>query len=85
MYLFRGSRDDGVLSRSEYTELMCAGDAFVLATRAEGFCRPCAEAMAWGTPAIVTGWGGHRHFMTANNSVLLDFTLAPVESDILQS
>ena len=83
--VYRGDSDDGVLSRREYEALLHAADTFVLPSRAEGFCRPCAEAMASGAVAIVTGAGGQREFMSANNSLLIEFAVGPVPHDILFS
>jgi glycosyltransferase involved in cell wall biosynthesis len=81
--VYRGDADEGIISRREYDALLHAADAFVLPSRAEGFCRPCAEAMAAGAIAIVTGAGGQREFMHEGNSLLLNYTVRPVPHDIL--
>jgi len=44
--------------------LYAASDAFVLATRGEGWGRPIGEAMACGTPAVVTDWSGPSTFVS---------------------
>ena len=76
--IYEGLHHPFVLPSDEYQSLILAADAFVLATRAEGYCRPCAEAMGLGTPTCVTGWGGHMDFMNEDNSLLLPFRLVPV-------
>jgi glycosyltransferase involved in cell wall biosynthesis len=45
-------------------ELYQAADAFVLATRGEGWGLPLVEAMACGLPVISTQWAGPADFMT---------------------
>ena len=47
-------------------------DAFVLATRAEGWGLPVIEAMACAKPVIVTDYGGHRDFVNEGNAYLID-------------
>lgn len=39
-----------------------------------------AESMALGKPVIATGWSGNVDFMDAENSILVDYRLVPVES-----
>ncbi len=51
------------LSEDGLIELYRSADAFVLPTRGEGAGMPVIEAMACGTPAIATGWGGHEELM----------------------
>ena len=62
--------------------LYCACDAFVLASRGEGWGRPYMEAMAMGLPTIGTGWGGNRAFMTESNSYLIDYQLQPIDTEV---
>jgi len=53
-------------------------DAFVSLHRSEGFGLGLAEAMFLGKPVIGTAWSGNMDFMTAENSKLVPYTLAPV-------
>lgn len=55
-----------------------AVDAYVMASRGEGWGRPYMEAMASGLPVIGTGWGGNTEFMTTENSYLVDYRLVDV-------
>lgn len=51
------------MAPAELAELYRAADCFVLPSRGEGWCMPALEAMACGTPAIVTAWGGPTAFV----------------------
>ncbi len=57
-------------------QLFARADAMVLPTRGEGFNIPAAEAMAAGLPLVVTGFGGHVDFCTADEARLIDFSFA---------
>lgn len=46
-------------------------DAFVLATRGEGWGLPIAEAMSMGLPVIVTNFSGPTEYLTKANSFLV--------------
>ena len=46
--------------------------------RAEGFGLAMAEAMWLGKPVIATGYSGNLDFMTAENSLLVDYQLVPI-------
>ena len=48
-----------------------AADCFVLPTRGEGWCQPALDAMACGTPVIITGSSGQLTFCNKHNSLLL--------------
>jgi glycosyltransferase involved in cell wall biosynthesis len=69
---------------SEMPAMYNAADAFVLATRGEGWGLPLQEAMAMGIPTIGTGWGGNVDFMNESNSYLIQVT-GMVSEHTLQS
>ena len=72
---------DSVLEGPELAALMSSCDCYVSLHRAEGFGMGLAEAMALGKPAIATGWSGNTDFMTASNSLLVDYALRTVGPD----
>eukprot|EP00897_Mesotaenium_endlicherianum_P000473 jgi/Mesen1/10426/ME000082S09931 len=45
-----------------------AADAFVLASRGEGWGRPVVEAMAMALPVIATNWSGMTEYLTSENA-----------------
>jgi glycosyltransferase involved in cell wall biosynthesis len=51
------------MAPAELAELYRAADCFVLPSRGEGWCMPALEAMACGTLALVTAWGGPTAFV----------------------
>jgi glycosyltransferase involved in cell wall biosynthesis len=61
------------LSRSELLRLISAADCYVSLHRAEGFGYTCAEAMAYGSPVIATGYSGNLQYMNGENSFLVDW------------
>jgi glycosyltransferase involved in cell wall biosynthesis len=63
---------DRALPAAEMARLYRAADCFVLPARAAGWGRSFLEAMAAGTPAIATAWGGHTEFMNDDNSYLIE-------------
>lgn len=67
-------------SDDELRRLYAGSDAFVLASRGEGWGRPYMEAMAFGLPTIGTRWSGNTEFMNDENSFLVDIDgLEPCE------
>jgi glycosyltransferase involved in cell wall biosynthesis len=58
-------------SDAEMLELYRSADAFVLATRAEGWGLPIIEAMACGLPVIVTDYSAHRAYATPEVTYLV--------------
>lgn len=67
------------LSDEHLRQFMAAGDAFVLPTRGEGWCRPAFEALAVGTMPIVTGWGAHAETLPSDYWRSIDYELGPVD------
>jgi len=55
-------------------------DAYVSLHRAEGLGLGMAECMRLGKPVIATAWSGNMEFMNAGNSLLVDYTLVPVQA-----
>jgi glycosyltransferase involved in cell wall biosynthesis len=64
-------RDIGVY---EMAELYSRAHAFVLPTRAEGWCLPCTQALAAGLPTVVTNWSGPADFMSDEHSFPLSIS-----------
>jgi glycosyltransferase involved in cell wall biosynthesis len=62
-------------------QFYAAADAYVLASRGEGWGRPYMEAMAMGLPTIASRWSGNLEFMNDGNSWLVDGELIPVPDD----
>jgi GT2 family glycosyltransferase/Flp pilus assembly protein TadD len=63
---------DRMLSDKEIASLYTACDVLVHPYRGEGFGLPILEAMACGTPAIVTNGGASLDFCSAQNSLLIN-------------
>ncbi|MEX2211572.1 MAG: glycosyltransferase family 4 protein [Gaiellaceae bacterium] len=69
---------DVELTSDEMPGLYRAADAFVLASRGEGWGRPYMEAMAAGLPTIGSRWGGNLAFMDDANAYLIDCEVVDV-------
>jgi len=72
---------DREYSGVEIASLIHLCDCFVSLHRSEGFGRGPAEAMLLGKPVIATNYSGNTDFMTARNSLPVDYTLVPVGRD----
>lgn len=70
-------RDD-VIDRAHVNALQRCCDVYVSLHRAEGFGLGLAECMAMGKPVIATNWSGNLEFMDAECSLLVDYTMVPV-------
>ena len=64
----------GDLSLPQLRELYCLADYYLSPYRAEGFNLPVIEAIACGTPAIVTQGGATDDFCDDSNSLFIDAT-----------
>jgi glycosyltransferase involved in cell wall biosynthesis len=62
-----------ILAESRAITALC--DCYVSLHRAEAFGLAMAEAMWLGKPVIATGFSGNLDFMTAENSLLVDYRL----------
>ena len=69
---------DEMLTAEELRRLYGSVDAFVLASRGEGWGRPYMEAMAAGLPTIGTAASGNIDFMDESNSYLIPAQLVDV-------
>ncbi len=69
---------DQTLSDNETKNLIRCCDCFVSLHRAEGFGRGIAEAMYLEKPVITTPYSGNTDFTSAQNALLVDFTLQSV-------
>ena len=58
-------------------DVLMGADAFVLATRGEGWGLPVMEAMAMALPVIVTNTSGCSQYLTLENSFPLSSTPTP--------
>jgi FkbM family methyltransferase len=75
---------DRDVEEAELLALYEQADCMVLPTRGEGFNIPAAEAMAAGVPLIVTGYGGHMDFCSAETARLVDYAFAPARTHLSQ-
>jgi len=74
----------GLLPASDMPRLYASADAFVLASRGEGWGRPYMEAAASQLPVLATRWSGQLDFLHDANSFLIDIegvVPAPITSD----
>jgi len=74
-----GRRDivvsDGYIDGERLTALTALCDCYVSLHRSEGFGLTIAEAMAFGKPAIATGYSGNLAFMDEDSSYLVPYSL----------
>ena len=70
--------DSNFLALAAMPRLYAAADAYVMASRGEGWGRPYMEAMAMGLPTIGSRWSGHLEFMDDSNSWLVDGRLVDI-------
>ena len=66
------------LSAEQMPALYAGADAYVLASRGEGWGRPYMEALAMGLPTIASNWSGNLAFMEPETSWLVDGEVVPV-------
>ena len=71
---------DEVWTREQINGLMKDSDIYASLHRSEGYGLTLAEAKKFGTPVMATGWSGNTDFCTADDTILVDYTLQPVRS-----
>jgi GT2 family glycosyltransferase/glycosyltransferase involved in cell wall biosynthesis len=69
---------DRGMTSDENLSLMNSCDAYVSLHCSEGLGLTMAEAMLLGKPVIATNYSGNLSFMNTENSLLVDYALAPV-------
>jgi len=69
---------DSTLRREEMDALTNCADCVVSLHRSEGFGLVIAEAMHFGKPVVVTNYSGNIDFTLPDNSLLVNYKLAPV-------
>ncbi|GGD09621.1 glycosyltransferase [Aquisalinus flavus] len=69
---------DDVLSSAEMAAMQMSANAFLSLHRSEGFGLNMAECMLREKPVIATGYSGNMDYMTARNSLLVDYAMIPV-------
>ncbi len=69
---------DNYMTPNDKNALTATCDCYVSLHRSEGFGLTMAEAMYLGKPVIATGYSGNLDFMTAENSLLVDYGLVPI-------
>jgi glycosyltransferase involved in cell wall biosynthesis len=69
---------DRLMGAAEMPSLYAAADAYVMASRGEGWGRPYMEAMAMGLPTIGSRWSGNLMFMHDANAWLVDGSVVDV-------
>ncbi len=71
----------GQVPRVEIEALHARGDCFFSLTRSEGWGLNISDALAFGNPVVVTGWGGHLDYLGRDYPLLVDYDLAPTSED----
>jgi len=66
------------LGETDYWSLLASIDSVLSLHRSEGFGLVPAQAMALGKLAISTGWSGNMDYMNRKNSLLVDYSLVPI-------
>jgi len=69
------------LTRQEVYDLEYVCDGVISLHHSEGYGLVPAEAMFLGKPVIATNWSGNTEFMRPQNSLLVNYKLAPLETD----
>ncbi|MCU1449408.1 MAG: hypothetical protein JWP02_1578, partial [Acidimicrobiales bacterium] len=62
--------------------LHARGDCFFSLTRSEGWGLCISDALLFGNPVVVTGWGGQLDYLGSDYPLLVDFDLVSTISDV---
>jgi glycosyltransferase involved in cell wall biosynthesis/SAM-dependent methyltransferase len=73
---------DGYVAHDRLTALSALCDCYVSLHRSEGFGLTIAEAMAFGKPAIATGYSGNLAFMDEDSGYLVPYSLTSLEQAV---
>jgi len=73
---------DGYVDGERLTALTALCDCYVSLHRSEGFGLTIAEAMAFGKPAIATGYSGNLAFMEPDSSYLVPYAAVTLEDAV---
>lgn len=73
---------DGYVAHDRLTALSALCDCYVSLHRSEGFGLTIAEAMAFGKPAIATGYSGNLAFMDEESAYLVPYSLTSLEQAV---
>ena len=68
---------DGMTTRNEMAALFRDADAFVLPSRGEGWCLPCAEAMSSDTLLVASDFSGMTEYANTRNSLPVNCPVPP--------
>ncbi len=71
---------DGFFNRDEMLALLKAADTYVSLHRSEGFGLHLAESMYMGKTVIATAYSGNMEFMDDDNSLLVGYSLRPLQA-----
>lgn len=71
---------DRYLDKDELLSLIRVTDCYVSLHRSEGLGLGMAEAMSLGTLVVATGYSGNMDYMSADNALLVDYQLKPVNA-----
>lgn len=64
---------DRTIGQQEIMALHQSADCYVSLCRAEGWCIPAYEAGWYEKPVVMTGFGGHTHYLKPDNSYLVNY------------
>jgi glycosyltransferase involved in cell wall biosynthesis len=76
IYLIRGD-----VPAAEIDMLHARGDCFFSLARSEGWGLCIADALVFGNPVVVTGWGGQLDYLGSDYPLLVDFDLTATSAD----